>query len=65
MPITMFPAGLQAAGRMLPTYRAADLGVRIVAGQPLDFADVLILVAWAIVFSLLALYFSARVPRLR
>jgi len=65
MPITMFPTGLQAAGKLLPTFRAADLGVRIVAGKPLDFADVLILIAWTIVFCLLALFFSTRVPRSR
>ena len=65
MPITMFPTGLQTAGKLLPTYRAADLGIRIVAGKPLDFADVLILLAWAVIFSLLALFFSSRVPHSR
>lgn len=65
MPITMFPTGLQTAGKLLPTYRAADLGIRIVAGKPLDFSDVLLLLAWTVIFCLLALYFTARVPRSR
>jgi ABC-2 type transport system permease protein len=65
MPITLFPTGLQTAGKLLPTYRAADLGLHIVAGKALDFSDVLILVAWTITFCLLAAYFSARVPQSR
>lgn len=65
MPITMFPTGLQTAGKLLPTYRAADLGIRVVAGKPLDFSDMLILLAWTVIFCLLALYFTARVPRSR
>jgi ABC-2 type transport system permease protein len=65
MPITLFPTGLQTAGKLLPTYRAADLGLHIVAGKALDFSDVLILVAWTIIFCLLAAYFSARIPQSR
>ncbi|MGH2514499.1 MAG: ABC transporter permease [Ktedonobacterales bacterium] len=65
MPITLFPTGLQVAGKLLPTYRAADLGLHIVAGKGLDFSDILLLVAWTIVFCLLALFFSARMPQSR
>lgn len=65
MPITMFPTGLQSVGKLLPTYRAADLGLRIVTGKGLDFADILLLVGWTAVFGLLALFFSARAPQSR
>lgn len=65
MPLSLLPAGLQTAGKLLPTYRAADLGIHIVAGKSLDFSDVLLLVAWTMLFCLLALFFSSRVPRSR
>jgi ABC-2 type transport system permease protein len=65
MPMSMLPAGLQMVGKLLPSYRAADLGWRILAGRSLDFVSVLILVAWTILFSLLALFFSGRRARSR
>ena len=63
MPLSMLPQGLQTIGKLLPSYRAADLGWRIASGRALDVSSVLILLAWAIIFSLLALFFSGRVTR--
>jgi ABC-2 type transport system permease protein len=63
MPISFFPSGLQAAGKLLPTYQAADLGWRLVAGLPLDLSRVVLLFGWTILFCLLALLFSSRAPR--
>jgi ABC-2 type transport system permease protein len=65
MPISILPAGLQTIGKLLPSYRAADLGWRLVAGRTIDFSSVLLLAAWAIFFGLLALYFAGRRARAR
>jgi len=60
MPISTMPAGMQAFGKLLPSYRAADLGWHIAFGNPLDYASALYLLAWAAIFSVIALYFSRR-----
>lgn len=65
MPLSMLPQGLQTVGKLLPSYRAADLGLSIAGGRSLDFTSVLILIAWAILFSLLAHFFAGRVSRSR
>lgn len=65
MPISMLPSGLQTIGKLLPSYRAADLGWHIIGGRALDFSSVLMLIAWAILLSLLAIYFAGRVARSR
>jgi ABC-2 type transport system permease protein len=65
MPLSLFPKGLQTAGKLLPSYRAADLGWSVVAGKAIDGSSVLILLAWAAVFSLLALALARRVSRSR
>jgi ABC-2 type transport system permease protein len=65
MPMSFFPAGLQQAGKLLPTYQAADLGWRLVAGKPLDAGEALMLLGWTALFALLALFFSSRAPRAR
>jgi ABC-2 type transport system permease protein len=64
-PVSVFPTGLQNVGKLLPSFRAADLGWHVVAGRALDFSSVLILVAWTAAFCLLAFFFSSRVPRTR
>jgi ABC-2 type transport system permease protein len=60
MPISTMPAGMQAFGKLLPSYRAADLGWHIAFGTPLDYSSALYLLAWAAVFTVIALYFSRR-----
>lgn len=65
MPLSILPTGLQTVGKLLPSYRAADLGWRIVGGQGVDPASVLMLVAWALLFALLAAYFSSKAARAR
>ena len=54
------PSGMQTVGKLLPSYRAASLGWRLIGGKPFDFADVLILGVWAIAFALIALFVAAR-----
>lgn len=65
MPLSILPTGLQTVGKLLPTYRAADLGWRLIAGQTMDFSSVLILLAWTAAFTLLVLLFSGRKARSR
>src|SRR5258708_206823 len=65
MPLSMLPTGLQTVGKLLPSYRAADLGWRLIAGQAVDPASVLILCGWAALFSLAALFFASRGSRSR
>lgn len=60
MPLSIMPSGMQTVGKLLPSYRAASLGWRLIGHKPFDFTDVLILAAWAIVFSLAALFFASR-----
>lgn len=64
-PVSIFPTGLQTVGKLLPSYRAADLGWHVVGGRALDFSSVLILVTWTAAFCLIAVFFSSRVPRTR
>lgn len=64
-PVSIFPKGLQTVGKLLPSYRAADLGWHVVAGRALDFSSVLLLVAWTAAFCLIAVFFSTRIPRTR
>jgi ABC-2 type transport system permease protein len=60
MPLSIMPSGMQTVGKLLPSYRAASLGWRLIGHKPFDISDVLILAAWAIVFTLLALFFASR-----
>jgi ABC-2 type transport system permease protein len=65
MPITMLPSGLQTIGKLLPSYRLADIGWRILEGSAIDFSSVLILAAWTAGCALLALVFASRTVRSR
>ena len=60
MPLSIMPDGMQTVGKLLPSYRAASLGWRLIGHKPFDISDVLILAVWAIFFSLLALFFASR-----
>jgi ABC-2 type transport system permease protein len=64
-PLSILPMGLPTVGKLLPSYRAADLGWRIVGGHAVDPASVLMLIGWALVCALLAVYFSTRAARSR
>ena len=63
MPLSIMPSGMQTIGKLLPSYRAASLGWRLISGQPFDFTDVLILAAWAVILSLIVFFFASRRAR--
>lgn len=50
MPISVFPAWLQAIGRVLPTHAYQDMSWRIVLGSAPSIGDVAVLAAWMAVF---------------
>ncbi len=53
-PLDSFPDAIATIGRMLPSYRLADLGWQVLAGQGVDPVDVAFLAGWTIVFGALA-----------
>ena len=53
-PVTSFPETLATIGRMLPSFRLADLGRDAATGATPDVADIAILVAYAVVIGGLA-----------
>jgi ABC-2 type transport system permease protein len=63
MPLSILPSGLQTIGKLLPSYRAANLGWRVVAGLPFDFANLAVLAVWAVLLAVLAVFFSRRIAR--
>jgi ABC-2 type transport system permease protein len=65
MPMSILPSGLQTIGKLLPSYRAADIGWRVLSGRPIDFSSVLLLAAWTVICTLLALFFASRTSRSR
>jgi ABC-2 type transport system permease protein len=52
-PVATFPTALGTIARMLPSYRLADLGWRLVGGAAPDLADVLLLLGYGILFGAL------------
>jgi ABC-2 type transport system permease protein len=61
MPVTTFPRWLEAIGKTLPTYHAANLSWRLLAGrQPLTLG-VTLLLAWTGAFAILAAWRYRRV----
>ena len=54
-PLDSFPDAVATIGRVLPSYRLADLGWRVLAGNGVDPEDVMILAAWTVAFGALAL----------
>lgn len=65
MPMSILPSSLQTIGKLLPSYRVADIGWRILAGRSIDVSSVLILIAWTAGCALLALFFASRTARSR
>jgi len=53
-PISSFPDSVATIGRMLPSFRLADLGRSVAAGVPIDLADIGVLVIYAALFGVLA-----------
>ncbi len=53
-PLSSFPDSLATIGRMLPSFRLADLGRDAASGTPIDPAAVLILAVYAVVLGGLA-----------
>jgi ABC-2 type transport system permease protein len=53
-PITSFPDALATIGHVLPSFRLADLGRAVVAGNPPDLADIAVLAVYAAVIGWLA-----------
>ncbi|HET9755391.1 MAG TPA: ABC transporter permease [Candidatus Limnocylindrales bacterium] len=52
-PISSFPDTLASIGRVLPSFRIADLGRGVVEGAGIDPADVALLIAYAALFGAL------------
>jgi ABC-2 type transport system permease protein len=50
-PLSSFPDGLATIGRMLPSFRLADLGRGIVGGRGIDLTDLAVLLAYAVVIA--------------
>src|SRR5215469_10201710 len=48
MPMSILPSSLQTIGKLLPSYRVADIGWRILAGRSIDVSSVLILIGWTV-----------------
>jgi ABC-2 type transport system permease protein len=65
MPMSILPSGLQAIGKLLPSYRAATLGWDVLAGHALDAGSVLMLLGWMVACALLALFFAGRAAQRR
>lgn len=55
-PVTSFPETIATIGRMLPSFRLADLGRDAAAGIAPDVVDIAVLVAWAVVIGVLAVW---------
>jgi ABC-2 type transport system permease protein len=55
-PLSSFPESIATIGRMLPSFRLADLGRDAAAGIAPDPTDIAVLVAWAIVIGGLAVW---------
>jgi ABC-2 type transport system permease protein len=55
-PISSFPDTLATIGHMLPSFRLADLGRSVVAGNPPDLADIAILAVYAAAIGSLAVW---------
>lgn len=53
-PLSSFPDTIATIGRMLPSFRLADLGRDAAAGLAPDLADMAVLVGWAVVIGGLA-----------
>ncbi|WP_125615929.1 ABC transporter permease [Specibacter cremeus] len=64
VPPAILPEAMRNVAQALPTYRLADLGWKIAAGQAPTGASVLVLLAWAVGLSLVA-YLAILRPRVR
>jgi ABC-2 type transport system permease protein len=53
-PLSSLPDGIATIGRMLPSYRLANLGWQAIAGRPPDPTDMVVLAIYAIGFGALA-----------
>jgi ABC-2 type transport system permease protein len=65
VPPTIFPANMQAIGKLLPTYQAANLGWRIALGDAPATESAAVLIAWSIVLLLVVALFSSRAMKAR
>ncbi|MFI7213310.1 ABC transporter permease [Micromonospora maritima] len=54
VPVAYFPDALRQLAHVLPTYRFAELGWRSVAGHPPTVSGMALLLAWTLVFAVLA-----------
>ena len=60
VPVVIFPSAMQTLAHVLPSYRVADLGWRVAAGQPPDLVDLAVLGAWFVGLGLMAVAASRR-----
>jgi len=64
VPPATLPSGMLAVAKWMPTYQAANLGWRVANGQSPLLHDALLLVAWTVILTLVALL-AQRVGALR
>lgn len=65
VPLAIFPARLQAVGKALPSYQAAQLGWRLANNQAITATSVVTLLTWTLIFLGLAALFFTRPWRAR
>lgn len=65
VPPTILPQTMLTIAKLLPTYRAADLGWRIANAQVPELASPVVLIVWALFFLLLAIIFVRRAAQVR
>jgi len=54
LPLSVLPGPVAAVGRVLPTHAYADMSVRVAFGAPPSVGDAVLLAAWFVVFTALA-----------
>ena len=63
IPPAIMPATMLSIGKALPSYQAADLGWHIANGQAPLLTGGLVLLAWMVVFALVAVFVAPRVAK--
>ncbi len=65
IPPAIMPEGMLAIGKLLPSYHAADLGWLVTNNQPPTVTNAIVLMAWMLVFILVAALLAPRAARTR
>jgi len=65
VPPAILPTTMLNIAKVLPTYHAADLGWRLASGLAPEWTSAIILIAWTLLFLLVAALFARRAARVR